>query len=327
MKALHYPRFDFLEINEFPVPVPGNHEVLLGVAACGLCGSELETFHNGSPRRDADALLVQWAPINEEVIAGLKQCKVIVRYGIGYDNVDLKAAAKRGIPVCNVPDYCIDEVADHSLALALALARQVPQIDSSVRAGTWKIIPPSPFPSFRETVFATAGFGRIARAVLDRAKPFGFQLAAYDPFVDSSVFSAAGIRSLNKIELMRQAGILSPHLPLNSETNHFLEKNELASLRPQAVVINTARGGLIDSIALAEALSARKIAGAGLDVFETEPLPPDHPLRTAPNILLTSHTAWYSGRSIPVLQRKAAEEGVRGLRAEPLLNLVKKFPV
>jgi len=272
--------------------------------------------------RDADALLVQWAPIGEEVITGLNQCKVIVRYGIGYDNVDLKAAAKRGIPVCNVPDYCIDEVADHSLALALTLARQVPQTDACVRAGTWKITPPTPFPSFRETVFATAGFGRIARAVLDRAKPFGFQLAAYDPFVDPSVFAAANIRRLTKDELFQQAGIISLHLPLNPETKHFLGKNELAALRPHAVIINTARGGLIDTIALAQALTSRKIACAGVDVFETEPLPPDHPLRSAPNTIITSHTAWYSGGSVPVLQRKAAEEAVRGLRGERLHNVV-----
>ena len=272
--------------------------------------------------QDADALIVQWAPVNAAVIDALKQCRVIVRYGIGVDNVDLAAAAARKIPVCNVPDYCIDEVADHSLALALALARQVPQTDAVVRAGTWKITPPNSIPAFRETTFATAGFGRIARAVLDRARPFGFRLAAYDPFVDQAAFAQAGVRKLEREELFREAGILSLHLPFSAETKHFVGKAQLDVMRKEAVIVNTARGGLIDTAALAVALAAKQIGGAGIDVFETEPLATDHPLRQAPNAILTSHTAWYSGGSIPVLQRKAAEEAVRGLRGEPLLNVV-----
>jgi len=271
---------------------------------------------------DADALLVQWAPVTAEVIAALKHCKIIVRYGIGVDNVDLKAAAAKNIPVCNIPDYCIDEVADHALALALTLARQIPQTDRTVRAGTWKITPPNAFPAFRDTTFATAGFGRIARAVLDRARPFGFPLAAYDPFVDAAAFDAAGVKRLEKDELFAQAGILSLHLPLNADTKHFVGPLQLAAMPKAAIVVNTARGGLIDTVALAKALGAGVIAGAGLDVFETEPLPDDHPLRSAPNAALTSHTAWYSGGSVPVLQRKAAEEVIRGLNGLAPLNVV-----
>jgi D-3-phosphoglycerate dehydrogenase / 2-oxoglutarate reductase len=265
---------------------------------------------------------VQLVPITSAVIDSLKHCKVIVRYGIGVDSVDIKAAAAKGIAVCNVPDYCINEVADHSLALALSLARQVPQTDNSVRNGIWKIIPPQPFPAFSNTVFATAGLGRIARAVLERAKPFGFKLAAYDPFVDDHVFASAGIRRLSQEELFQQAGIISLHLPLTPETKHFVNREQLKKMSVSSIIVNTARGGLIDSLALAEALSAGTIAGAGLDVFEAEPLPNDHPLRQSPNALLTSHTAWYSGGSVPDLQRKVAEEIVRGLRGEPLKNVV-----
>ena len=271
--------------------------------------------------RDADALLVQWAPITSEVIAALDRCRVIVRYGIGVDNVDLKAAAARGIAVCNIPDYCLDEVAEHSLAFALALARQLPQTDAAVRAGTWKITPPRPFPALRDVVFATAGYGRIARAVLERARPFGFRLAAYDPFVKAEAF-APDIRKLEKDDLFREAGVLSLHLPLTPETRHFVGRSELAAMRPEAIVVNTARGGLIDTAALAEALAAGRLHGAGIDVFEAEPLPAGHPLRTAPNAILTSHVAWYSGGSVPVLQRKAAEEAVRGARGEQPLNVV-----
>lgn len=272
----------------------------------------------------ADALIVQWAPITRAVIESLPACKVILRYGIGVDNVDLAAAGEHGIPVCNVPDYCIDEVADHTLALALSLARQLPQTDAAVRSGVWKITPPSSFPAFREMIFATAGFGRIARAVLERAKPFGFQLAAYDPFVSAAEFAAAGVRQLSVEEIFSEPGILSLNLPLNSETSHFVNESTLRAMKKGAVLINTARGGLINTKALAAALRQGVIAGAGIDVFEAEPLEADHPLRSAPNTILTSHTAWYSGGSVPELQRKVAEEVVRGLSGAPLRNVVNR---
>ena len=274
--------------------------------------------------RNVDALMVQWAPINRKVIGTLDRCKIIVRYGIGVDNVDLQAAGERGIPVCNIPDYCIDEVADHSLSLALSLARQLPQTDAAVRSGVWKIMPPSPFPAFRDTLFATVGLGRIARAVLARARPFGFKLAAYDPFVEDNYFASSGVRKMEREGLFREAGILSLHLPLTEDSKHFVNKSALALMKKEAVIVNTSRGGLIDTLALAEALAGDKIAGAGIDVFEEEPLPSDHPLRKAPNALLTSHTAWYSSGSIPELQRKTAEEAVRGLKGEPLLNVVNR---
>jgi D-3-phosphoglycerate dehydrogenase len=272
----------------------------------------------------ADALIVQWAPITAEVIAALKNCKVIVRYGIGVDNVDLKAAGERGIPVCNVPDYCIPEVADHSIALALSLARQLPQTDAAVRNKVWKITPPFAFAAFRELTFAVAGFGRIARAVLTRAAAFGFRLAAYDPFVDKQVFIDAGVRQVTKDELFEVAGLLSLHLPLTPETRHFINRESLARMRRDAIIINTARGGLIDSDALAAALKENRIAGAGLDVYEKEPLPLDHVLRSAPNTILTSHTAWFSASSVPELQQKAAEEAVRGILGQPLKNVVNR---
>jgi D-3-phosphoglycerate dehydrogenase len=304
-------------------------------ALFAAAGHELVVAQSKTPAelmplcRDADALLVQWATISRELIATLARCKVIVRYGIGVDSVDLQAAGERGIPVCNVPDYCIDEVADHTLALALALARQIPQTDAAVRAGTWKIMPPSPFAAFRDTTFATAGFGRIARAVLARAKGFGFKLAAYDPFVDDARFAAAGVRRLGAAEVLREAGILSLHLPLTDETKHFLNRDSLSTMRRDAIIVNTARGALIDTVALAAALTARTVGAAGLDVYETEPLPADHPLRVAPGALLTSHTAWYSAGSVPELQRKSAEAVLAGLRGGALANVVNArfFPV
>ncbi|NNM86068.1 MAG: C-terminal binding protein [Phycisphaerales bacterium] len=271
---------------------------------------------------DAAALLVQWAPITREVIAKLLQCRLIVRYGIGVDNVYVVAAKARGIPVCNVPDYCIEEVADHAMAMALALARQLPQVDRRVRGGVWKITPDAAMPALGDMTFATAGLGRIARAFLTRARAFGVRLAAFDPFVPAEVFAAEGIAQLTLEQLLQQADVLSLHLPLTPQTRGLINLSTLAKMKCSAILINTARGGLVDGAALAAALQNRVIAGAGVDVFEAEPLPQDHPLRQCDNALLTSHIGWFSERSVPKLQRLAAEEVVRGLRGEPLKNKV-----
>ncbi len=272
----------------------------------------------------ASALLVQWAPITREVMEALPDCKLIVRYGIGVDNVDLEAARERGVAVCNVPDYGIDEVADHAVSLALALGRQLPALDKRLRAGVWKMAPVTPMPAFAGMTFASAGFGRIGREVLQRARAFKFQVAAYDPFVPDEAFTKAGVCQLSLDELFAQADILSLHLPLNAQTHHLVNVARLAQMKPHAILINTARGALIDTPALAQALKAGTVAYAGLDVFEDEPLPPDHPLRDCDNALLTSHVAWYSQSSVPRLQRLAAQEIVRGLRGEALRNQVNR---
>lgn len=274
--------------------------------------------------RDADALLVQWAPINAAVIAALTQCKVIVRYGIGVDNVDLAAAKAKGIAVCNVPDYGVHEVAEHAVALALTLVRQLPQIDARLRLGTWKIVPDRPMPSLREMTFATAGFGRIARNAHAMMRGFDGKRIAYDPFVPKDVMAMEGVEKVEIEDLFTRADILSLHLPLTPETKHFVSAARLAEMKKTAIIVNTARGPLIDTVALTEALHAGTIAGAGLDVFEQEPLPVDHVLRTAPRAVITSHVAWYSESSVPRLQHLAAEEVVRGLRGEPLKNRVNK---
>ncbi|MCW5549452.1 MAG: C-terminal binding protein [Opitutaceae bacterium] len=274
--------------------------------------------------READALLVQWAPVNAAVIAALAKCRVIVRYGIGVDNVDLAAAKARGIAVCNVPDYGVHEVAEHAVSLALALARQLPQIDARLRAGTWKIVPDRPMPSLREMTFATAGFGRIARSAHAMLRGFDGKRIAYDPFVPADIMAMEGVEKVEIEDLFTRADILSLHLPLIPETRHFVNAARLAEMKKTAIIVNTARGPLIDTPALAQALHDGVIGGAGLDVFEAEPLPADHPLRAAPRALLTSHVAWYSESSIPRLQKLAAEEAVRGLRGEPLKNQVNK---
>jgi len=270
----------------------------------------------------ADALLVQWAPVTAEVIKTLNRCKIIVRLGIGFDNVDIEAARKKDIPVCNVPDYCIDEVADHTLSMALSLARQLQNTDRRVRDGLWSIIPAAEMPAFREMTFATIGFGRIARAVHKRARHFSFKLAAYDKFVSGETMLEHGVSPINLDDLFEQGDIISLHCQLTSETKHLVNADRLKQMKPSSVLINTARGSLVDTAALAESLKSGEIAAAGLDVFEAEPLPKNQPIGSCENVLLTSHTAWYSESSVPELQKKAAEELVRGLQGKPLLNRV-----
>jgi D-3-phosphoglycerate dehydrogenase / 2-oxoglutarate reductase len=272
--------------------------------------------------REANALLVQWAPINRQVLAELKNCKVIVRYGIGYDNVDVTAAAERGIAVCNVPDYATGEVADHAMSLALALGRQLPFVDRRLRGGTWNIVPDRPMPSFRDMWFVALGFGRIARGVIQRAQAFGFKTAAYDPFVPVETFKEAGVESLSQAEAFARADILSLHLPINAETKHVVNAESLKKMKKSATLINTSRGGLVDTKALVAALTDGTLFAAGLDVFETEPLEKNHPILSCPNTLLTSHMAWHSSSSVTCLQIMAAEEAVRGLRGQPLRSQV-----
>lgn len=271
--------------------------------------------------RDADALLVFWYPMTAEAMDQLRRCRIILRCGIGVDNVDLKAAAERGIPVCNVPGYSIHEVADHTMALALALARRLPALEQGLRAGNWKPDLPA-IPAFEDMTFAIAGFGRIAQAVAERVRPFRFRLVAYDPYLPDSVFAEHGVERVGRDALLQEADILSLHMPMTAETRWFINEATLRSMKSSSLIVNTARGGLVDTVELAKALQRNAIAGAGLDVFEDEPLPPDHPILSCPNTIVTPHYAWHSARSGPKLHRMAAEEIVRALRGEPLHSCV-----
>jgi D-3-phosphoglycerate dehydrogenase / 2-oxoglutarate reductase len=291
-------------------------------------GGELTALHCKSEDEIIDAaqgvaaIIVQFAPVTEKVIKSLTNCKIIVRYGIGYDNVDIRAAKGKGIIVCNVPDYCIDEVADHTLALALTLARQIPAIDKRTREGVWKMAPVSPMPAFKDMVFATIGFGRIAKGVLARAGAFGFRLAAYDPFVKEEVFKESSVERIKLENIFKEADILSLNSPLTPETKHIVNKKTLASMKPASILVNTSRGGLIDTDALTDALQNDKIGYAGLDVFEEEPLPVNSPIRKCKNTILTSHVSYYSEASLLQLQKMAAEEVVRCIKGKPVKNRI-----
>ncbi len=273
--------------------------------------------------READALLVNHYPVTTEVIRRLARCRVIVRIGVGFDNVDIEAAAARGIAVCNVPDYCPGEVADHAMALALSLARGLPFLERWTRGGGWRPAPlPYPVRGFETLTFGILGLGRIGSKTAARARGFRFRLAGCDPYVPDAIFAELGVERLDLDGLLAQSDILSLHVPLTSETSGLLTAERLARMKPAAILVNTSRGSIVDTVALAHTLEQGALSAAGVDVFEEEPLPSDHPLLRAPNTILTPHYAWYSRESWPRLYRMAAEEAVRGVRGEPLRNRV-----
>lgn len=264
---------------------------------------------------DADVVIAQWAPVTQKAIEGMRHCKGIVRYGIGLDNIDLNAAAEKGIPVRNVPDYCLDEVADHTMALILALQRQVSRVFQLVRDGVWRITPPLELPPLRKSTLGLVGLGRIARLVVQRARPFGLRVIASDPFADATVFADFGVKKVTQEEVFGTADIVSLHCPLTKETRHTVNAASLGLMKKTGLLVNTSRGGLVETAALVKALQQGDIAGAALDVAEQEPIPRDHPVLALPNIIVTSHISWYSSQSVHELQRRAA------LTALELLNI------
>lgn len=266
--------------------------------------------------RDADALLVQFARIDAELIDQLRRCRVIVRYGIGVDTIDLAAATRRGIAVVNVPDYALDEVADHALALLLASARRLVRVALQVRDGTWDLSPCRPLRSLSSMTLGLAGFGAIARRVASRARAFGMRVVAYDPFVDADTFARAGVTSVDWEGLLEGSDAISVHVPLTEATHHLFDASAFEAMRPGVLFVNASRGGVVDGEALLAALRSDRVAAAGLDVLESEPPADADPLVHHPNAIVTSHCAWYSEESLRRLQRLAAEEVARALRGE-----------
>jgi D-3-phosphoglycerate dehydrogenase / 2-oxoglutarate reductase len=262
---------------------------------------------------EADAVLNCYAPMPAEVIRTLRHCVVVARYGIGLDTIDLDVATEKGIIVTNVPDYCIDEVSDHALALILSLARGVALLDRRVRAGSWTPSDARPMHRLRGSTAGIVGFGRIARALAAKLAPLGSRVVTFDPFVPADAVLEAGAEPMTLEELLRGADVVSIHAPLTEETVHMIGAAELALMKPTAILVNTSRGPLIDLDALREALDEGRLRGAGLDVLETEPPPSDDPLLHRDDVVITPHAAFYSEESVKELQRKAVEQVIEAL--------------
>lgn len=267
--------------------------------------------------RNAIALIVVYAKISEPVIAAAATggCRVISRCGIGYDNIDVDAATRHNLQVTYVPDYCLDEVADHTVLLLLAFARALCPSEMMTRAGGWGR-PDQPVHRLRGRRLALIGVGRIGRRVAQRAQALGLDVVAFDPFVtDWDIEAVTRATSLN--EAVADADFISLHAPLTSENHHLVNERTIGLMRQKPVLINTARGGLVDLDAVTRALEDGALSGVALDVFETEPLSADHVLRRHPRALITPHLAYYSMESESELKRRAAEEVVRAMRGEP----------
>ncbi|HEY2921244.1 MAG TPA: C-terminal binding protein [Candidatus Binatia bacterium] len=267
--------------------------------------------------RDADGVLNCYAKMTARVIENLNHCKIIARYGIGVDNVDLAAATKAGILVTNVPDYCVDEVSDHALALLLALARKIVTADAGVKSGTWNVTAHAEIRRLRGQTLGLLGFGKIAKALASKAQSLGMKLLVYDPYLAPELIGLHGAEAAGLERLLAEADAISIHVPLSPDTRNLIGQRELAHMKPTAFLINTSRGGIVDEQALAVALKEGRLGGTALDVLGVEPPPPDHPLRQAPNVILTPHLAFYSRESVIELQTKAAEEVARALKGEP----------
>jgi D-3-phosphoglycerate dehydrogenase len=246
----------------------------------------------------------------------LPRCRIVSRVGTGLDAIDIPAATARGIWVTNVPDYAVDEVSTHAITLLLALARRLPRLLASTQQGVWDSTLARPFPRFKGQTLGVLGFGRIGSATAAKARGLGLNVIAHDPYVSPQTIEALGVQPVAADRLWRESDFLSLHTPLTDETRQIITAQVLAQMKPSALLINTARGALIDEAALQAAVRSGHIAGAALDVLSIEPPPPDHPLLHDERILITPHYAWYSEDSSRQVRVSAAEEIVRVLRGE-----------
>jgi D-3-phosphoglycerate dehydrogenase / 2-oxoglutarate reductase len=278
-------------------------------------GGELRLAEKPTPEgilqiaRGADALLVTYARISADMIRQMARCRIIARFGIGVDNVDIAAATDAGIVVTRVPDYCIDEVSDHTLALLLALVRKIPFANSRAHAGRWEMSAVVPIHRLRGRVLGLVGFGRIPQLVAPKAKAFGLKVVTCDPYAPREISTAAGVERVDFAELVKVSDYISIHTPLMPETAGLFNAEVFRQMKPTAYLINTARGPIVDEVALAHALEAGQLAGAALDVLSQEP-PTASPLLGRSNVILTPHMSFYSVESLVELQTKAAEEVV-----------------
>ena len=276
--------------------------------------------------RDADALYAKGRPITKRIIDGLERCKVITLGSVGVDSVDVAAATAKGIPVTNVPDTFIEEVADHAMMLILATFRRLVVQDRMVREGRWKEGRPQllQIPRLMGQTLGLIAFGHVARAVAMRAKPFGLRILAYDPYIEELVMSPYGVEPASLTQVLQQSDIISMHAPATPDAYHLLKEEHFRLMKPTALFINTGRGPTVDEPALIKALEQGWIAGAGLDVLEQEPPAPDNPLLSMPNVTVTPHVAAYSNESTVARRRRHGQEIAAVLTGQRPRNVVNR---
>lgn len=264
--------------------------------------------------KDADAVMVSFAEMNADIINEMEKCKLIVRCGMGFNNVDISAATAKGIMVANVQQYCLDEVSDHAIALVLTLLRKTAYMSSLVRNGIWNPKIARPIPRLKGMILGLYGFGAISNYVADKAKAFGFEVVAYDPYIPAKYFEEKGVKYIEREEdLFKCADILSVHLPLVKSTTGIISYDKMKMMKPTAIFINTARGGLVDEQGLIKALQEGLIGGAGLDVMVDEYPNMDNPLFQMENVVVTPHIAYYSEGSDVDLRNYSCDQVIEAL--------------
>ena len=279
---------------------------------------------------EADGVMASVAPMNKEIIANLKKAKAIVCYGVGYDNVDVKAATERGIVVCNVPDFMTYEVAEHTMALILSLVRKIPWANNFARTEKWKKDGIRSWNNFRPLSYLDGkiagiiGFGRIGRQVAELLKAFHVQVLAFDPYVGKDAAAAMGVEMVDLPTLLAKSDIVSVNAFLSQETFHLIDENQLRQMKKTAIIVNTSRGKIINNEALIRALKNEWIAGAGLDVLEQEPADPNSPLLQLNNVVITPHIAGMSEKASLNSRRLASEEMARALTKQTLRNPINR---
>jgi D-3-phosphoglycerate dehydrogenase len=273
--------------------------------------------------RDADAILVTYAKLPGDLLRQLRRCKAIGRFGLGVDNIDIAAATELGITVTYVPDYCMQEVSDHAMALLLALARKVPQSNALVQAGRWDMPAVVPIHRLAGRVLGLVGFGNIPRALAPKAKAFGLRVVAHDPNVSQQALAAVGVESMSFDRLLEISDFVSIHAPLLPVTRGLFNAEVFGKMKQGSYLINTARGPLVDEDALLAALDSGRLAGAALDVVAVEPLPKESRLIGRDNVVLTPHTGFYSVEALNELQTKCAADVARVLSGETPVYPVK----
>ena len=271
---------------------------------------------------DVDAIMFCFAQVTGQVLESATNCKIAARYGIGVDNVDIPKATELGIVVTNVPDYCMDEVTDHALGMILALNRRLVPHNRSVLSGGWDTVALNqPMHRTRGATLGIVGFGRIGRSLADKAAGFGMHILTYDPLIKPGA-PIDGVTAVSFDDLLKESDFISLHVPLIPSTENLISASQLAKMKPGSILINCARGGLIDEEALAVALQSGHIAGAGLDVVEPTPPDPNSALLSQENVIITPHTAFFSQASTLELERRTAAEVVRVLNGETPENLI-----
>lgn len=272
--------------------------------------------------KDADAIVTQYSDVTKEVIEQLDHCKIIIKYGIGVNNIDVEAATKKGIYVCNVPDYGVEEVSDHAITMILCLAKKLRIITEALKNGDWGYTSIVPLFRFKECKLGLVGFGRIPQLIAKKLSGFDIKIMAYDPYIKQETAKNFKVELADLDTIIKECDFISVHLPLTTETNHLINKESFKNMKNSAIIINTARGGVVCEEDLIEALNKGEIAGAGLDVFETEPIRMNHKLLHMKNVIATPHCAWYSETAITTLQYKVAQEVVNVLQGNKPYNCV-----